>query len=172
MGGANGQDAPEPIIVGPAVPTVSVEIELGGELKELCLRYDQLAAQKAHPQIKEAKNAGGDDESDEAVAARVTIVIAISLKEYLWPRQKELTLDEVLEGLTPLNMGYFTKKIQDLYEANGILVKKVDEVVKQLENPSAAKSPTRRSSGSGRKHSSGSMSALRSQNSGTPAPVS
>ena len=167
MSESNGA-GPAVIVVSPAVPKVPIEIELGGKLLKLHLRHDQLAERNPQPELIEIREIKSD--SPAAENTRIMLGIAASLKYYLWPRQKGLPIEQVLEALSPGNILYFLAKLKEMYQLNGLLLNE-EEASKTPENPTPPPNRTRRSSGLKPKRSSASTSVSASRSSGTPVVV-
>ncbi len=103
-------DETEEIKVSPLIPTLEgVQLEIDGELLRFDLRYDMLASHKI---AKEGRQLGEDNDT--------FMTIALTLKNYLWPRKHDITVEQILEGLAHEQMEYLNGKILELLALNKV----------------------------------------------------
>lgn len=103
-------DETEVIKVSPLIPTLrGVQLEIGGAPLMVDLRFDMLANYKI---AKESRKMGDDYDS--------YMTVAVTLKNFIWPRSHKLTVEQILEGISHDQMIYLNAKIAELLKLNNV----------------------------------------------------
>ena len=148
-------DETEEIKISPLIPTLTgVQLEIDGAPMTVQLRFDMLANYKI---AKEARTMGEDYD--------LYMTIAVTLKNFIWPRNHELTVEQILEGISHNQMLYLNAKIAELLKLNNVdLPEPNEDPTNGL--PELKTSPT--SSGASLKPAPGNASDSASPSSGIP----
>ncbi len=146
-------DEPEVIKASPLVPTLGgVRLEIDGEFQVVQLRFDMLANYRI---AKESREMG--DNCD------LYMTVAVTVKNFIWPRNHGLTVEQILEGIAFEQMEYLNAKIQELLTLN-----KVKTSADPTNGLTAALETSRTTNGGSLKPAPGKASDLVSPSSGTP----
>lgn len=142
----------EEIRSSPIVPTVRIQLDIGGKPKDFTLRLSLLSVRNLEKEIAEL-----GDEVDNILRT------AIMIKNCL-PRDNKMANDDILDGLSFAALSEIGKQLQDLMSAG--------RGAGGSGNPTKVRrKPSRKNSGGNSRLPRASASTSTSPNSGTPTPI-
>ncbi len=144
----------EEIRASPIVPTVQIQLDIGGKLKDFTLRLSLLSVRNLEKEIAEL----GDDVDN-------ILRTAIMIKNCL-PRDNKMTNDDILDGLSFSALSEVGKQIQDLMTKG-----RGGDAASANPTEKAKRSRSRKNSGGNSRRPPVSVSTSASLNSGTPTPI-
>lgn len=106
----------------PMIPVVSMELELGGKMQTVQLRYSHYATRKIQQATKLYGPQPGPDGTvaedalpEDPVAYTASLILAV-----MYPPRKDLDIDDIALALHPANDEYVTGKITEVFRAAGV----------------------------------------------------
>ena len=144
----------EEIRSSPIVPTVRIQLDIGGKLKDFTLRLSLLSVRNLEKEIAEL-----GDEVDNILRT------AIMIKHCL-PRGHKMTNDDILDSLSFLALAEIGTQIQDLMTKG-----RGEDAASANPTEKVKRSRSRKNSGGNSKLPPASASTSASLNSGTPTPI-
>lgn len=144
----------EEIRTSPIVPTVQIQLDIGGKLKGFTLRLSLLSVRNLEKEISEL----GDGVDN-------ILRTAIMIKNCL-PRDHKMSNDDILDGLSFLALAEIGTQIQDLMTKG-----RGEDTVSENPTRKAKRSRSPKNSGGNSRAPLASVSTSRLPNSGTPIPI-